>query len=158
MYQCHHSTILNYLGIFSSHLTSDIISSSDCGKECMCSTGRWPALYLLVCGSVQLGNKTDQSHPEIEHFRCCLRFFLSHWPVFCISRLHILVGTLWVKHASQDRAISRAHGIQSALVLLVFRLPRINLTTQTSLKPGLTPFKQISRKKSRRSKHKDFKL
>ena len=69
-------------------------SSSDCRKECVCSTRRWPALYLLVCGFVQLGNKNDQGHPaEIEHFRCCLRFFLSHWPLFCsISCLTARLG------------------------------------------------------------------
>ncbi len=115
--------------VLHSHLTPDVISSSDCGKKCMCSTGWWPGLYLLVCGSVQRGNKNDLSHPTgTEHFHAycpcstvpwcllmfaaCAFFFLTgHCSAASLVSLHILAGTLWVQHAlSQAGVRSSVHG------------------------------------------------
>lgn len=89
---------LNYLelswNVLHTHLTPDVIFELWLPKRMHVQYKTMAALYLLFCGSVQLGNKNDQGHPaEIEHFRCCLRFFLSHWPLFCsISCLTARLG------------------------------------------------------------------
>lgn len=142
MYQCHHSTyciniwiidwiILNYLGTFSTHTSLPTsFSSSDCRKECMCSTR---VLWFCSTGEQKWPRPSSRD-----------RTFSLLPALFSFSLAIVLQHLL--SHCTSWRARC---GFSTPC-------PR----TEWSSVHGPPSSKYIpSRKKSRRSmKHKDFKL